>query len=72
MIFFVFSKDTTKGIMRLAVHLPCFMDVVKSQNVAGQRLQQGTKSCKMGRDSVHPAVLLPYKGSEGQLEGSEG
>ena len=44
-------------------------------SVFGQRLQQGTKSCKMGRNSVHPYVHPsmhhPSKGSESQLEGSD-
>ena len=65
-----------KGIMRSAVPLPCLFDVVKSQNVAGQRPRQGTKSCRMGRNSVHlsthTTVHLLNKGSEGLLEGSEG
>ena len=68
--------------------MPCFFDVVKSQIVAGERLQQGTKSCRMGRNFVCPSVRLhirpsarpsfgwstspPSKGAEGQLEGSEG
>ena len=45
--------------MRSAVHLPCSLDVVKSQRVAGQRPRQGTKSCRMGRNSVRPSVH-PY------------
>ena len=32
------------------------LDVVKSQSVAGQRPRQGTKSCRMGRNSVRPSV----------------
>ena len=46
------KNKTPKGIMRSAVPLPCLFDVVKSQNVAGQRPRQGTKSCRMGRKSV--------------------
>ena len=49
-----------------------WFDVVESQIVAGQRPRQGTKSCRMGRNSVHPPIRLPFKGSGGQLEGSEG
>ena len=45
--------------MRSAVPLPCLFDVVKSQNVAGQRPQQGTKSCRMGRNSVRTYVRPP-------------
>ena len=63
--------------MRSAVPLHCFIDVVKSQRVAGQRPRQGTKSCRMGRNSVHPYVrtsihpfICPL--SRGQLFGSEG
>ena len=74
--------------MRSAVPLPCFFDVEKSRGVAGQRPQQGTKSCRMGRNSVRPSVhpsICPHvhpsfswstcflsKGSDGQLEGSGG
>ena len=50
------GNQSPKGIMRSAVPLPCFFDVVKSQTVAGQRPQQGTKSCRMGRNSVRPSV----------------
>ena len=50
------ENKTPKGIMRSAVPLPCFFDVVKSQTVAGQRPRQGTKSCRMGRNSVRPSV----------------
>ena len=59
--------------------------VMKLQRVAGQRPREGTKSCRMGRNSVRPSVhpsVCPYivpsmglpKGSEaaGQPEGSEG
>ena len=64
-----------KGIMRSAVPLPCFFEVTKSQKVAGQRPQQGTKSCRMGRNSVHPpihpSVRCPSKGSESHLVGSD-
>ena len=49
-------NKTPKGIMRSAVPLPCLFDVVKSQNVAGQRPQQGTKSCRMGRNSIRPSI----------------
>ena len=57
-IFFhyLIFNQSPKGIMRSAVPLPCFFDVVKSQKVAGQRPQQGTKSCRMGRNSVHPSA----------------
>ena len=51
-------NKTPKGIMRSAVPLPCLFDVVKSQNVAGQRPRQGTKSCRMGRNSVRPSAPL--------------
>ena len=55
------KKDKTpKGIMRSAVPLPCPFDVVKLPRVAGQRPQQGTKSCRMGRNSVHPYVHPPH------------
>ena len=39
-----------------AVPLPCFFDFVKSQKVAGQRPQQGMKSYRIGRNSIHPSV----------------
>ena len=59
--------------MRSAVPLPCFFDVVKSQRVAGQRPRQGTKSCRMGRNSVslyiRPPIRFPYKGSESSWRG---
>ena len=42
--------------MRSAVPLPCFFEVTKSQKVAGQRPRQGTKSCRMGRNSVRPYI----------------
>ena len=70
--------------MKSAVPLSCFFDVVKSQKVVGQRPQQGTKSCRMGSNSIRPSVCpsaYPFFGwstcplskrSEGQLEGSEG
>ena len=69
-----------KGIMRSAVPLHCFFDVVKSQKVAGQQPRQGTKSCRMGRNSVRPSAHPSFdwssrplsKGSEGQLEASKG
>ena len=53
------DNKTPKGIMRSAVPLPCFVDVVKLQRVAGQRPRQGTKSCRMGKNSVRPSVR-PY------------
>ena len=46
------ENKTPKGIMRSAVPLPCFFDAVESHRVAGQRPRQGTKSCRMGRNSV--------------------
>ena len=69
--------------MRSAVPLPCFFDVVKSHRVAGQRPRQGTKSCRMGRNSVRPSVrpsarpsIRPppagLQGLKGQPAGSEG
>ena len=70
--------------MRSAVPLPCLFDVVKSQKVAGQRPQQGTKSCRMVRNSVRPSVrpfahpLFSWstrplsKGSEGLPEEFQG
>ena len=42
--------------MRSAISLLCFFDIVKSLGVAGQRPQQGTKFCRMGRNSIHPSV----------------
>ena len=85
-LFFAFMQGNMinkmpKGIMRSAVPLPCFFDVVKSQGVAGQRPRQGTKSCRMGRISIHPyvhpsiylsAVPGPVVGSEGLPEEIEG
>ena len=49
-------NQTPTGIMRSAVPFPCFFDVVKSQKVAGQRHRQGTKSCRMGRNSFLSSV----------------
>ena len=67
------ENQSPKGIMRSAVPLPCFFDVVKSQRVAGQRPRQGTKSCRMGRNSVRPSIHLSICPlSRGQLCGSEG
>ena len=57
------NNKTPKGIMRSAVPLPCLFDVVKSQNVAGQRPRQGTKSCRMGRNSVRPSVRTSIRPS---------
>ena len=66
-------NKTQKGITRSAVPLPCLLDVVKLQRVAGQRPQQRMKSCRMGGNSVWPSICPsvppPYKGSEGQPEG---
>ena len=53
------------GIVWSAVPLPCSVDVVKSLRVAGQPHQKGTKSCRMGGNSVPtPSVHLPWLGSE--------
>ena len=41
---------------KAAVPLPCFFAVLKSQRVAGQQPREGTKSCRMGRNSVRPSV----------------
>ena len=54
-----------------------WFDVVKSQKLAGQRPRQGTKSCRMGRNSSirlssHPSICHPSKGSEDQWERSKG
>ena len=79
----LFMKQLPKGIMRSAVPLPCFFDVVRSPRIAGLQPQQGTKSCTMGRNSISlsaPSVCLPIllsisctsKRSEGQSMGSEG
>ena len=68
----VIENQLPKGIMRSAVSLPCFFEVLKSQKVAGHQSQQGTKSCRMWRNSVHLSVCRPSKGSGCQLEGSEG
>jgi len=61
-----------KGILRLAVPLPCFIDVTNFQQVAGQQPRQGTKSCRMGRNSICPSICCLSKMSKGQSEGSEG
>ena len=50
------NNQLPKGIMRSAVPLPCVFDVVNSQRVARQRPQQGTKSCRMEKNSVHPSI----------------
>ena len=42
--------------MRSTVPLPCFFD--ESQRVAGQRPQQGMKSCRMGRNCVRPYIRM--------------
>ena len=39
------ENQSPTGIMRSAVPLPYLFDVVKSQKVAGQQPQQGTRSC---------------------------
>ena len=68
-------NQSPKGIMRSAVPLRCFIDVVKSQRVAGQRPQQVTKFCLMGSNSVHPYMSVHPSIcllSRGQLLGSEG
>ena len=49
--------------MRSAVPLPCFFDVVKSQGVAGQRPRQGTKSCRMGRNSARLYIKVDWSQS---------
>ena len=71
-ILVVVNNQSPKGIMRSAVPFPCFFDIVKSQRLAGQRPQQGTKPCRMGGNSVRPSIHHPSKESEDQLEGSEG
>ena len=79
----LFMKQLPKGIMRSAVPLPCFFDVVRSPRIAGLQPQQGTKSCRTGRNSISLSTLsvcLPIllsisctsKRSKGQLMGSEG
>ena len=83
----LFSKERNllpKVIMRSSVPLPCFLDIVKSQKVAGRRAQQGTKSRRRGGNSVrlsahqsfgwstHPLFKGQLKGSKGLQEGSEG
>ena len=50
-----------KGIMRIAVPLPCFVDMVKLQRVAWQRPQQGTKSCRMGSNFIRLSVRLSVR-----------
>ena len=59
--FMVIGNQLPKGIIRSAVPLPCFFDVVMSREEAGQRPQQGTKSCRMGRNSVYPTVHLSVR-----------
>ena len=66
------------------VYSHLFRDVVKSQKVAGQRPRQGTKSCRMGKNFIHPSAHLSArplfhwstrplsKGSEGLPKCSEG
>ena len=54
----LYLNQSPKGIMRSAVSLPCFFEVTELQKVVGQRPQQGTKSCRMGRNSVRPYVHL--------------
>ena len=44
------------GIIWSAVPLPCYFAVVKPQRIAVQQPQEGTKSCRMGRNSVHPSI----------------
>ena len=57
-LFFSFPKNqSAMDVIRSAVPLSRFFDVLKSQRVAGQRPRQGTKSCKIGRNSVRPSVL---------------
>ena len=52
------ENQSPKGIMRSAVPLPCFFDVEKSQRVAGQRHQEGTKSCRNSVClSIHPPII---------------
>ena len=54
------------GIKWWAVPLPCYIDVVKTQRVAGKWPQEMTKSCRIGKNSVclliHPPwlALRPY------------
>ena len=71
------STSRPHGNIWSAVPLPCYFDVVNFQRVAGQRPREGTKSCRMGRNSVCPSVHLSesggrQEGPEGQLEGSMG
>ena len=50
------KNQSPKGIIWSAVPLPCFFAVLKSQRVAGQRPREGTKSCRMGRNSVRLSI----------------
>ena len=58
----LFMNQSPRGIMRSAVPLPCFFDVVRSWRVTGLQPQQGTKSCRIGRNSnlsIRPSVCPP-------------
>ena len=57
------KNQSPKGIIWSAVPLPCFFVVMKSQRVAGQRPREGTKSCRMGRNSVRPSIRLSIRPS---------
>ena len=74
------DNQSPKGIIWSAVPLPCFFVVEKSYRITRQRPREGTKSCRMGKNSVHLSARPSFgwsncplsKGSEDQLEGSEG
>ena len=70
------------GIIWFAVPFSCFFNVVKTQRVAAEQLQEGTKWFRMGEipfihlstPSIHPSSGKKDQltGLDGQLEGLQG
>ena len=56
------KNQSPTGLIWSAVPLPCYYNVVKSQNVAGQWPKQETKSCIMEKYSfclsIHPPLTF--------------
>ena len=55
------EKQLPKGIMRSAVPLPCFFDVVKSQKVAGEKGKTRSKRIKKKRKKREKEVQTERK-----------
>ena len=73
-------RHSPKGSIWSAVPLTCCFDVVNTRRVAGQQLQEGSKFCRMGKNTVHRYVCTyihtsihppPLAGPQPLLEGPQ-